>query len=227
MSAETDGKTIVQQDTLPEKGQSSVDEKSGTSKVAKTFTEEQARKMVSEALAEQGRKHGETLKSYQERLAAIEAEKEAQQLEEIKDKPEQVSIFQERKKAREEREWLKAEQTKLAEERERLNQELTEAQQLKREKLVNTIVQEYDGLEASKLFTLVELAKANTKEEIITIADAIGTKKSTNPENKNKINIVPDSGETAGGGRNLSIIKFGKDAPSASEMIAFGLKKKK
>jgi hypothetical protein len=106
--------------------------------------------------------------------------------------------------------------------------DIQEAKKYKYESLAKKIAEDYEGADADKLIRLSEQLKDRTETAIRTVAEMIWKKKeappATPPANPK---IVPDSGVTSGGETDLTKISFSADAPSASQMISEGLKKKK
>jgi hypothetical protein len=203
MEPNADETRNTEQGAPPAAGQPSEGSPGSTSNSPRTFTEEAAKKMVSDALAEQGRKHKEALKSLEERLKTIEAEKETRILEELNDKPDQLSAFQLRKKLKELEEFAKNKDEELGRVRSELENERKLTAGSKRSQLIAETVQGYEGIDAAKLTALCDRLNLTTQEQIAAAAETLGTKKGNGGEN-HLPPIQADSGVTRGGAEDLS-----------------------
>jgi hypothetical protein len=203
-------------------GQPSGGNTGSTSTSAKTYTEDQVNEMVSkkisDALAEQGRKHSASLKTLQDKLKVLEDGQEAKILEELKDKPDQLSAYQIRKKNKELEEALKGKDEKLVQVETELENERKLTASSKRTSIIAEVVQGYDGIDTTKLAVLCDKLDLTTKEQIAMVATTLGTprKEQTHGFQMTK----PDSGATNGGTEDLS-------NKSPRELINMGYSKKK
>ena len=199
----TPGETnVATKDTLPEKGQSSDGKDGSTSKTPETYTKEQTQKLVSDALAEQGRKHKaeltpivterDTLKTQLEANTA-DLESNKTEMEELQAKiddmasgdPTRYDAVKELKAAKEERKHLQVKERALEAEKRTHGERIKKAEDLEKEVLVLEIVEGYKDADAEKLtnaivgFETTFGIKVTSDEQIRKVADTLWTKKET------------------------------------------------
>jgi len=183
----------------------------------KTFTSEELQKFVSDALAEQGRRHKaeltpvikerDSLKSQTDSLTSqiedknTELEKIQTQLEELSsDDPKKFDLLKLDKELRADRSKLKAERTSLDTDKQAHSEVIQEARDYKRTATIVDIVTEYENGDFAKLADLCEIAKVDSEEGIRTIADRMFSKKVIIPaKTETSPPLVVDPGGTHGG----------------------------
>jgi hypothetical protein len=176
-------------------GQTSAQTDGTTSKVEpKLLTEEQAQKMVSDALAKAGR-DAKALDSTRQELARMKAEaqqiikdKEEEERKAVQSDPAKLSAFEMRKRERE----LEDQRRVLEETKARLESDVEEDRKLarlyRRNVLTSTVASEYEGIDMAKYQSLCEnLGESPTKGQIEKIAQALGTKKGETPSGNNPL----------------------------------------
>jgi len=213
---EKDGKTNQQGNPQDKSGQTSTDGKSQTSTTAqaKTFTESEAKQMVSNALADQGRKHKESLSLYDARIKAIEDAKEAEEIDAVKGDATKLDIYQQRKKNREDADRVKADRATLESDKAIYFEDLDLAAKYRRNVIIEEVAKEYEGFDTTKLTTLCDILKIVKKEDIVAAAETLGTKKAAGVAGTTL--TKPDSGDTDGSGVDFSKM-------SAKQKIQWGV----
>lgn len=183
--------TLTNQDSASKQDQTSGGNSGSTSQTVKTFTE----KELSDRLAEQGRKYSGTIKSLQEQINSIQAERDRVEEEKVKDDPDKASIFKTRKELRDEAHRLQKVQEELEAQKAELQEDLRLASETKASRVIEDVASGFENLDKSKLKVLCAKANATTKEAITEIAELIGTRKTESHDTFNK----PDSGDSSGG----------------------------
>jgi len=199
----------------------------------RTYTEIEAQKMVSDALAVKGREHKTALDAitkerdtFKTQVEGINTElaslKESsgeleQAIEQLSgNDPEKKKLVALLKENSETARTLKAAKLELEADK------LTHAEEIKMAKdtILETdawdIASEYEGGDATKLKALAIKAKTTSKEDIAEIAATIWTKKAS-AEKTSMLSGAPDSGATSGDGIDYDKLKPG-------EKIEYGLK---
>ncbi len=207
--------TGTQDTPQPGAGQSSGDGTGTTpAELPKTFTESEVQKAVNDALAKAGReakalelRKVELEKEKTEHTAWLEERKKAEkerdeaEAERLKDKPEELSIYQRQKRLREAEAALV--ESKQAFEAERLThaERIKAVEETERETTVFEIATELNGDPVILKATAGEL-NLTSNDQIKALAKRLWppAKKEAPPGTKNK----PDSGETGGGGGKLT-----------------------
>ncbi len=209
------GETIVTKQGTPQSGagQSSTG-KGGSTSNLETFTKEQMRKLVSDALTEQGRKHKmeldpilkerDDLKSQLQTNTSNLAENKTE-IERLQSKiddlastdPEKFNAVKELSIAREERRQMQAERRALDVEKQTHGERIKKADDFEREVSILKIVEEYDGGDAAKLSDLCSTLGVKAEEQIRKVADTFWSKKAAEPESVDSLNPYP--GTTSGG----------------------------
>jgi len=208
-------------------GQSSGGKDGSTSTTPESYTREEALKLVSDALTEQGRKHkGEleamskerdTHKSKASELSDIAEERDAlqKQIEELSSKdPEVFNLVKKDKELRERERKLKADAEALSTDKKSHEERIKLAEDTLREISIWEIAAEYEGGNPVKLKDLCDIFSATSEEQIRNAANTLWTKK---PGNVSKTNEgKPYSGMTSGG-RN-----FNRDPKNPDETLRYG-----
>jgi len=209
---ETDKAT---QDALLEKGQTSEGQKESTSILPGTYTREQMQKLVSDALAEQGRKHKDalepiikerdTFKSQADTLEEKDAEigRFEQLIDDLSsDDPQRFDAIEELKAAREERKQLLADRKAFETEQKAYGETVKVAQNTLREITIWEFAAEYEGGDPIKLKELCDTFEAKSDERIRQVADSLWGKKTTG-EPSESLPMKTYSGITKGGSDGL------------------------
>ncbi len=230
--------TVVEQGTPLETGQSSDGKDGSTSQQTPgTFTKEQVRKLVSDALTEQGRKHKaevepivkerDTLKaqiqSKDDDLKDIATEREnlQTQLDELASgDPEKFNILKKDKELRERERELKTGKQALEAEKATHGEQVKLATDTLREISIWEITGEYEAGDPVKLKDLCDTLGTTSEEQIRKAADILWTKKQTESETPEIPPVIPYSGKTDGGADDTSKL-------SPREKIDLGIEKLK
>jgi predicted transcriptional regulator len=223
-------------DSTP-KGQNSQEGKESNSQPKpKTYTESEHKKLVEDAIAQYGDRikkekidpvvmERDTFKTkvselepLQNKITDLETEIEAL----AEKNPDGAKVTAKRKElARREKE-LQAKELEWGEREKRvLRSEFKEQ--------VVTVSDLYENGDPDALLEAADELNITTKDALEKLAKRIGWKvKAAEPaKSAEKETNAPDSGLGSGGNIDFSSVKFGKDAPSAIDMIKAGLKKKK
>ena len=204
-------------------------ETASTSKETGTYTGEQAKKLVIDALAEQGRKHKKELDSFQSKTTSLEKQiaiKETQlanvtaEREEAQNRVDELASddpdkFNAVKKLREAKELEQKAKDKLreAEDLEETNRErIKRVEDREREDTMRDMVKEYENGNFNKLVDLCETVGAVSDEQIRKVADTLWekTKEPQNPV------IEPFSSVTEGGAESSETKKLKKLYPNTT-----------
>lgn len=207
------------QDTLPAGGQSSgVKEGTTSTQTPETYTKGQVQKFVSDALAEQGRKHKSELdpivkerdglkSQIQNNTTDLEDNKNEMEKLQAKiddltsDDPDRFNAIKELKAAREERKQLQAERRTKETEWATNAERIKKAESLEAEVLILGIAEDYEGAGAEKLSSICSTLNATSEEQIRKVADTLWTKKTVElPETSPAVY----SGMTEGGGTSFT-----------------------
>ncbi|MDD5219680.1 MAG: hypothetical protein PHV11_03840 [Candidatus Bipolaricaulis sp.] len=189
-------------------GQPSADQ-GGTTPATKTYTEADYQKAVSDALAKAGRERksveeeNKTLKSQisvieevKSQLSAAKADLEVL----AKDDPDKQKLLQTRKALEDQLKSLNADKEKLEEEKTKHADALRAAGRILVRDNVAKIVTDYEGGDAEKLRTITEQFGILDEDKIRSLADAMWSKKKTEPaKTEPESAVIPDSGVTSGG----------------------------
>lgn len=211
--------------TPPVTGQSSEGKGGSTSQeTPETYTKEQTQKLVSDALAEQGRKHKaeldpivterDTLKvQIQTKDIAIEdigneIKKLQTEIDELAgDDPEKKNLVKKARELREQEQKLKTERTTLDADKQVHQEQITLATNTLREISIWEISAEYEGSDPVKLKALCDKGKVTSEEDIREFADTLWTKKPVTPAKSVTPPIKADSGTTIGGSENWEDVR--------------------
>lgn len=199
-----------QQDSLPEKGQTSKAEPGTTpGGEPETFTKEQAQKQVSDALAAAGRdaKSLETrgkdldarevnLKAEQERITQWQKERDAEQLEAARDNPQLLDQVQQKRQLRDDRTKLNQDRAEFERDKAEHKGVIDAASATQREITIWDIAQK-NGVDAANLKDKCDKFNLQSNEQMEEMAKTMSGTKPAEP-------LKPDSGETTGGGKDLS-----------------------
>jgi hypothetical protein len=173
-------------------------------------------KAVSDALAKAGRE-AKALEAREARLKDLEARETALKLAEeagqkaregaelaaLQDDPERLSVYQYRKKVKEQEEALKAERAKFDAERASHQEELTFAQKVRRSTVMGEIAGEFQDGDPKELEQICDnLGIGSEPERIRAVAGVKWQKPSAKPEGE--AGVKPDSGVTSGGSADTS-----------------------
>jgi len=204
----------------------SVAEKESTSKkTQETFTAEEHRKGISDALTLQGREHKVILEAItterdslktqvtekQTSLEEIQTERDAvkSQLDNLtKDSPEKLDLVNRDNALRASEKKIKDDIKTLETSKTANADKLALAEDVTRELSVIEIGTDYEGADLTRLSELATQLKLNTKEEIRKVANTLWTKKAkteeTDESGKKTTKMKAFSGETKGGTEDLS-----------------------
>ena len=220
-------------DILQERKAPSPEQKSGTPSPPRTYTEAEAHQMVNEALMQRGREHKVAIdvavrerdgfKTQAEKLpeqyAQLQAERDVlnSQLDELaSDDPEKGDLIKLKRALQAQQEKLKADLKAL----DAARQEQAEAMQVVGDTKLAIAIWEiaagYQGGDPVKLKEICEVTGASEETQIRKIADQLWL---ATPAPQEITPLVPDSGQTRGGGVDTS-----KNTPR--ENIALGLKQR-
>jgi len=184
------------QDISPDKETSSGGKPGTTSKEEpQTYTQEQAQKMVNDALSQAGRdaktleQKANDIKTREEAIRAKEEAEEAAKIEALKDNPDKLAEYQERQSVKKEREQLERDKAEHA-------AEIQAARETQKEVTIWQVASA-KSIDPVRLKKLSEKFGIEGKEKLEELADEIGSGK-TNQQ------IEVDSGVTTGGGKDLS-----------------------
>jgi len=160
-----------------------------------TYTQEQAQKMVNDALSQAGRdaksleQKANDIKAREEAIRAKEEAEEAAKIEALKDDPDKLAEYQERQSVKKEREQLERDKAEHA-------AEIQAARETQKEVTIWQVASD-KSIDPVRLKKLSEKFGIEGKEKLEELADEIGSGK-TNQQ------IEVDSGVTTGGGKDLS-----------------------
>jgi hypothetical protein len=184
------------QDISPDKETSSGGKTGTTSKEEpQTYTQEQAQKMVNDALSQAGRdaktleQKANDIKTREEAIRAKEEAEEAAKIEALKNDPDKLAEYQERQSVKKEREQLERDKAEHA-------AEIQAARETQKEVTIWQVASA-KSIDPVRLKKLSEKFGIEGKEKLEELADEIGSGK-TNQQ------IEVDSGVTTGGGKDLS-----------------------
>jgi len=216
-----DPKETNQGELQPKAGLTSVGDAEGTSKdtTPENLTREQAQKMVSDALAEQGRKlkaakleaeqyktahsklEGE-LNQTREQMAAIQRRIDEAEEEEAKGSPESLKLYQSKKRLQEMEARLRDEKRQMEKDKLEHAEELRAAQESKVEMaIISAAIEAHVDIE--KLKGKVKMYGLTTREQIDDMAQTLASGAGVSGDNGKKIIPKGDSGVTIGGGSGL------------------------
>ncbi len=204
-----------------------------TKETPRTYTETEAQKMVSDALAAKGREHKTALDAitkerdtFKTQIDSITGELESlkSEREELEASVDQLSVNDPDKKKltaalkenAEAARKLKADRLDLEADKQTHAEEVQMAKETRLEADCWEVAGEYEGGDAVKLKTLATLAKTTTREEVTALAATIWAKKASTEK---VLSGAPDSGATSGGS---GIMDYNKLTPE--EKIDYGLK---
>ena len=186
-----DETTKTKQDIFPEKGTSSGGKTGSTSKeTPQTYTEEQIRNMVSDALSEAGRdaqtleKRETSIKAREDAIRAKEDTQEAAELEKLKEDPDALAAYKDKKVIKQERAQLERDKAEHA-------AEIQAAREAQKEIIVWQVASA-KSIDPMRLKTLSDKFSIEGKEKLEELADEIGSGKTDKQ-------IDVDSGMTTGG----------------------------
>jgi len=208
-----------------------------------TYTKEQVQKFVSDALAEQGRKHKaelepiiterDTLKSKLTELSDIQDDRTDLQrrIDELaNDDPAKFNLVKKENELRERERKLNKDigerEKKLTESESKHAERIKKADSVEREASILEIVEGYENGDADRLgdaITTFETTfgiKVTSDEQIRKVADTLWTKKATGPPKPEVPPLKPFSGTTDGGSEDTSNL-------SPREKIELGIEKLK
>jgi DNA repair exonuclease SbcCD ATPase subunit len=229
VSMKTDETKETTQDTSPEKETPSGGKPGTTSEPeAKTYTEEEKQKAISDALAKAGREakaladKEAALNARQEAIDAKQAEideaerrKEAAEFEAAKGDPELLRAYQDKQASKKELADILKQKADLKKEREVLDRdkadheaEINEAKEAQHEILVWQVASD-KGIDPVRLKNLSVKFKIEGKEQLEELADEIASGK---PETPNPLKV--DSGVTTGGGEKSEEQKLKERYPT-------------
>jgi chromosome segregation ATPase len=202
-------------------------EGSTSTQTPKTYTEEQVQKKLSDALAEQGRKHKAELEpivkerdSFKSQLEANTSDLEANKSEIDKlqakiddlasNDPARFDAVKEMKALKTERDQLRADKRALDADKQALDadkqthgERIKKAESFERETLIQGMVEDYEGGDFDKLKDFCETFDAKSEEQIRKVADKLWTKKAPEPPNSEAPPVKPYTGMTNGGSEKI------------------------
>lgn len=238
------GETDTAKQGTPQKPeQSSGGEKGNTSTLVappKSFTEADLRKVVSDALAEQGRKHKaeldpiiaerDTFKS-QSQNKEIDLEEIAKERDDLKqqidelasDDPGKGALVKRDRALKEQAQKLKDGLRELEAERQKHSERLKRAETVERDVVAMTIAEEYEGAQSEKLIELCKVAGVTSEEGIRKMAGTLWEKKN-NLTLPLGATFKPDSGQTSGGKDSLSSLPPQERIKEAERRLRLGQK---
>lgn len=217
---------VANQDTLQTTGQSSGEAKAGsTSRLAKTYTEEQRRQAVSDALADAGRRHETEIKRLTSerdsfsQIAAELAEAKANidslttEIDELsKDDPDKTDLVKLRKEAKAKLATLTAQDTALKDRE-------AKVQKFERDRLIAEIADSYttangEDADPDSLLKAADKFKISDRAGLESLAEEKGWKLKTTTEEESSEPSAPDNGKSSGGGEITEEDKLKKRYPS-------------
>jgi len=230
------GETTETKGAPPVTGQSS-NVKEGSTSQPETYTREQIQKFVSDALAEQGRKHKSEFEpvakerdTYKSQLQAKENElaglsDERGELQKRIDElssndPEVFNLVKKDRELRERERQLKTGVQELEAEKQSHAERIKLADDTLREISIFEIASKYDGGNPVKLKDLCDTFGAKSEEQIIKVAENLWAKKLETPTTEETQPIKPYSGVTSGGGIDINAL-------SPDEKIKYALEHSK
>ena len=186
-----------------------------------SFTKEQVKKFVSDALAEQGRKHKaeldpivkerDSFKSQCETNTRdlndnkVEMEKQQAKIDDLaSDDPARFDAIKELKAVREERKQLQAKERVFETEKQTHGERIKKAEELEREVLILEIVEDYEGATPDKLTDICTTLNIKSDEQIRKVADTLWSKKTTESSESEVPSVKPFSNKTTGGTSSLA-----------------------
>ena len=193
----------------------------GTSQdIPETLTREAAQKLVSDALAKQGRelkaakteaesyktahsKLESELNETKEKMNEIQRRIDEAEEEEAKNSPESLRLYQRQRQLREDEAKLKEGKRQLEKERQEHTAELTEAREGKMEMAIISMAVEHH-IDIGKLKEKCQRFNLTTEEQISEMAETLAEQAQTGGDSKKKI-PQGDSGRTIGGGTEDSL----------------------
>ncbi len=194
---------------IPESQGTAEGDNQGTSETPtpKTFTEEQVKKQVDDALAKAGRdvkiledkqkalkQSEDELKQREFKLAEWQRTRDEEELESVQDDPDKLNVIQERQRIREDKRKIAEERKAIEAEKAQHAEDIRIAQETKREATIQNIASKY-GIDAQVLKDL-DLSPEQTEK--------VAAKFSKARTSKTKDDYKPDSGETRGGTSRLT-----------------------
>ena len=193
-----DETTKPTQDIFPEKGTSSGGKTGTTSKeTPQTYTEEQIRNMVSDALSKAGRdaqtleqKEG-ALKAREDAITAKQEALDVAELERVKEDPDALAAYKDKKARKKERDELTQERTQLERDKAEHAAEIQAARDAQKEIIIWQVASA-KSVDPMRLKTLSDKFSIEGKEKLEELADEIGSGKTDKQ-------IDVDSGMTTGG----------------------------
>jgi len=185
-----------------------------TSATAKTYSEDEVKKMLSDEKAAAGRKHAELakqvsslntergtlqneLKGTRSQLDEIQGRIDASEVDSARDNPEMMRLYQQRRDLRAKEQGLQAERAKVDSERAELDKQRGEFQEWQQKRMLDEVSKEY-GVPVD---TLANLGLTD-REALERVAQAL---KSQAPAGSTQSTTsVADSGISVGGGEALT-----------------------
>lgn len=207
--------TEEKKDTLQqEAGQSSTQTQETSTQTPETYTKEQTQKLLSDALAEQGRKHKAELtpitkerddlktqiQSKESELTDVASERDdiRKQLEELSgDDPQKFNLVAKDKELREQARKLKTERDALDSDKQAHQERIKLAEDTLREVTIWDITSKYEGGDPVRLKGLCDIMEASSEEQIQKVAETLWSKKT--PDTPPTPPVKPYSGMTSGG----------------------------
>lgn len=177
-----------------------------TSQAPKTYTDADIQKAVNDALAKAGRdaKAIEAVKKKvdadKEEIRQHRAQKDAAELEAVKNDPDKLNFYQRQKALKEREEALKEQQAQFESERTAHAEQIAKIQKSERSGMIADVAKEYAGSDPAKLEKLCDdLGVAVTADSVRLIAGNIWPKANNAPPPAPPV----DGGSTMGGGGGL------------------------
>ena len=222
------------QDTLPTDSGHTPAEGSGTppAEAPKTYTEEEVQKAIQDSLREHGRKakKEETgriagleaqIASLNDRMIALQKERDEAERSKYEGNPEGLSLWEEKRKLREERTAFLRDKQALEKQRQDLEEELKEAKDLKVHKQAVEIAKDYTGVDPADLVELTD----GSRERMEALAKRLGKPKEVKVPPPAKGETKPDSGASKGTVSDTEFLKMYAQGKSNDHLRAQKLMK--
>ncbi|MCK9598830.1 MAG: hypothetical protein M0R06_07325 [Sphaerochaeta sp.] len=232
-----DEPTTAVQDAPPQDaGLPSAGDAADTSQTPKTYTEAELEaelsKRVSDKLAEHGRKakKEETgriagleaqIASLNDRMIALQKERDEAERSKYEGNPEGLSLWEEKRKLREERAAHLRDKQALEKQRQDLEEELKEAKELKAHKQAVEIAKDYTGVDPADLVDLTD----GSRERMEALAKRLGKPKEVKVPPPAKGETKPDSGASKGTVSDTEFLKMYAQGKSNDHLRAQKLMK--